>query len=130
MSTCQFPPLLAQTVTRLPAMWETRVRSLGREDPPEKETATQPTPVSMPGKPHGPRSQVGYSPRGRQESARLSDVTSLRGVNTSSRACFLATVLTSVSAELEGDVYTCYNTDRTFPNLQCPKPNSSSLLRS
>ena len=48
---------------------------------------------------------------------RLSDVTSLRGVNTSNTACFLATVLTSVSAELEGDVYTCYNTDRTFPNL-------------
>ena len=32
--------LVAQTVKRLPAMWETRVRSLGWEDLLEKETAT------------------------------------------------------------------------------------------
>ena len=32
--------LVAQTVKRLPAMRETRVRSLGQEDPLEKETAT------------------------------------------------------------------------------------------
>ena len=32
--------LVAQTVKRLPAMWETRVRSLGQEDPLEKEMAT------------------------------------------------------------------------------------------
>ena len=32
--------LLAQTVKNLPAMQETRVRSLGQEDPPEKEMAT------------------------------------------------------------------------------------------
>ena len=32
--------LVAQTVKRLPTMWETRVRSLGQEDPLEKETAT------------------------------------------------------------------------------------------
>ena len=32
--------LLAQTVKRLPAVLETRVQSLGREDPLEKETAT------------------------------------------------------------------------------------------
>ena len=31
--------LVAQTVKRLPAMWETRVRFLGREDPLEKEMA-------------------------------------------------------------------------------------------
>ena len=31
---------MAQTVKRLPAMWETRVRSLGWEDPLEKEMAT------------------------------------------------------------------------------------------
>ena len=29
--------LVAQTVKRLPAVWETQVRSLGREDPLEKE---------------------------------------------------------------------------------------------
>ena len=32
--------LVAQTVKNLPAMWETWVRSLGREDPLEKEMAT------------------------------------------------------------------------------------------
>ena len=32
--------LVAQTVKRLPTMWKTRVQSLGREDPLEKETAT------------------------------------------------------------------------------------------
>ena len=31
--------LVAQTVKRLPAMRETRVRFLGQEDPPEKEMA-------------------------------------------------------------------------------------------
>ena len=32
--------LVAQMVKRLPTMWEIRVRSLGREDPLEKEMAT------------------------------------------------------------------------------------------
>ena len=32
--------LVAQMVKRLRAMWETRVRSLGQEDPLEKEMAT------------------------------------------------------------------------------------------
>ena len=32
--------LAAQMVKHLPAMWETRVRSLGQEDPLEKEMAT------------------------------------------------------------------------------------------
>ena len=32
--------LVAQTVKCLPAMWETQVRSLGREDPLETEMAT------------------------------------------------------------------------------------------
>ena len=31
---------MAHTVKRLPAMWETRVRSLGGEDPLKKEMAT------------------------------------------------------------------------------------------
>ena len=31
---------MTQTVTSLPAMWETRVVSLGQEDPLEKEMAT------------------------------------------------------------------------------------------
>ena len=31
---------MAQTVKSLPEMWETQVRSLGQEDPLEKEMAT------------------------------------------------------------------------------------------
>ena len=31
---------MAQMVKRLPAMWETRVQSLGQEDPLEKDMAT------------------------------------------------------------------------------------------
>ena len=36
----EYDPLVAQTVNNVPAMWETRVQSLGREDPLEKEMAT------------------------------------------------------------------------------------------
>ena len=57
---------MAQTVKRLPAMRETRVQSLGQEDPWRRKW--QPTPVSLPGESHGQRSLVGYSPRGRKES--------------------------------------------------------------
>ena len=57
--------LVAQTVKRLPAMWEAQVRSPGREDPREKETATHS--VLLPRKSHGWRSLVGYSPWGRTE---------------------------------------------------------------
>ena len=39
---------------------ETRVRSLGQEDPLEKAMET--TPVFLPGKSHGRRSMVGYNP--------------------------------------------------------------------
>ena len=48
-------------------MRETRVRSLGREDPLEKRK-WQLTPVLLPGESHGQRSLVGYSPRGGKES--------------------------------------------------------------
>ena len=47
-------------------MRETRVRSLGREDPLEKDMA--PTPVLLPGESHGRRILVGYSPWGPKES--------------------------------------------------------------
>ena len=53
---------MAQRLKCLPAMQETWVRSLGWEDPLEKET-----PVFLPGESHGWRSLVGYSPRGRKE---------------------------------------------------------------
>ena len=39
-SCCESDSLVAQTVKSLPAMWETRVRSLGWEDPLEKGMAT------------------------------------------------------------------------------------------
>ena len=57
---------VVQLVKNLPAVQETWVRSLGWEDPLEKEM--QPTPVSLPGKSHGQRSLVGCSPRGHKES--------------------------------------------------------------
>ena len=57
--------LVAQMVKHLPTMLETQVRSLGWEDPLEKD---QPTPVLLPGKSHGWRSVVGYSPWGCKES--------------------------------------------------------------
>ena len=47
-------------VKNLPAMWETQVRSLGREDPLEK--GMLPTPVFLLGEFHGQRSLAGYSP--------------------------------------------------------------------
>ena len=50
----------------LPAMQETRVRSLGQEDPLGR--AWQPTPVFWPGESHGQRSLVAYSPCGPKES--------------------------------------------------------------
>ena len=63
----QWASLVAQMVEKLPAMQETGVRSLGREDSLEKGMAT---PVFLPGEFHGQRSLVGYSPWGRQKSER------------------------------------------------------------
>ena len=57
---------VAQLVKRLPTMQETWVQSLGREDLLEKEM--QPTPGFLPGKSHGRRSLVGYTPWGCKES--------------------------------------------------------------
>ena len=48
--------LVAQTVKRLSTMWETWVRSLGREIPWRRKW--QPTPVLLPRKSHGRRSLV------------------------------------------------------------------------
>ena len=58
--------LVAQRVKHLPTMLETRVRSLGQEDPLEKEMATHSS--TLPRKSHGLRSLVGPSPWGRKES--------------------------------------------------------------
>ena len=58
--------LVAQRVKNMPAMQETWIRSLGLEDPLEKEM--QPTPVFLLVESHRQRSLVGYSPWGRKES--------------------------------------------------------------
>ena len=61
--------LMVKIPTAMQKIW---VRSWGQEDPLEKETL--PTPVSLPGKFHGQRSSVGYSPWGCKESDRTEQV--------------------------------------------------------
>ena len=56
---------MAQTIKRLPAMWETQVQSWVRKIPCRR--AWQPIPVLLSGKSHGLRSLVGYSPWGLKE---------------------------------------------------------------
>ena len=51
---------VAQMVKKLPAIQETQVHPMGREDPLEKEM--KPTSVHSLGEFHGQRSLVGYSP--------------------------------------------------------------------
>ena len=58
---------MAQRVKHLPAIQETRVRSLVQEDPPEKEMATYSSVLAW----NGWRSLVGYSPQGRKESDKI-----------------------------------------------------------
>ena len=67
--------LLLPSTKRLPAMQETWVRSLSREDPMGRNW--QPTPVLLPRKFHGWRSLVGYSPWGRKESDTTEQLRSL-----------------------------------------------------
>ena len=76
------------TVVRnnLPAIQETPVRSLGREDPLARKWRL--TPVFLPGKSHGRRSLEGYSPRGHKEldtTERLNTHTQLVGDLTGGR---------------------------------------------
>ena len=53
---------MAQRLKRLPSMWETWVRSQGREDPLEKEMVTHSSVLAW--KSQGQRSLAGYSPWG------------------------------------------------------------------
>ena len=57
--------MVAQMVNSLPAVQETLVYSLGREDPLEKEMATHCHILAW--RIHGQRSLVGYSPWGHKE---------------------------------------------------------------
>ena len=58
---------MARTVKRLPAMWETQVRSLGLGRSPGEGNGS-PLQYSCLEKSHGQRSLVGYSPWGPKES--------------------------------------------------------------
>ena len=58
--------LMAQMVKSLPAAWKTGVQSLGWKDTPWRRK-WQPTPVFLPGKSHGWKSLVDYSPWGPKE---------------------------------------------------------------
>ena len=58
---CSWASLVAQLVKNPPAMWKTRVQSLGWEDSLEKGKGL-PTPVFLPGESYGQRSLIGYSP--------------------------------------------------------------------
>ena len=63
---------MAQVVKDVPAFVgdagrRQQVRSLGQEDPLEKEMTTCHFPVLLPGKSHGQRCLGGYSPRGHKE---------------------------------------------------------------
>ena len=57
--------MVAQRLKRLPGMQETGIRSLGREDPLEKEMATRSSTLAW--KSHGQGMLVGYSPWGCKE---------------------------------------------------------------
>ena len=57
---------MTQMIKNPPAMQETWVRSLGREDPLEKEWL--PIPVFLPGESREQRNLEGYSPWGHRES--------------------------------------------------------------
>ena len=65
ISAMVWAPLVAQTVKNLPAVEETRVRSLGWEDPLEKGMATHSSFLSW--RIHGQRSPAGYNPWGPKE---------------------------------------------------------------
>ena len=66
MALTHWTSLVAQMVKHLSTMRETRVQSLGWEDPLEKEMAIHSSILS--GKSHGQRSLEGYRPWGRKES--------------------------------------------------------------
>jgi len=57
--------LVAQMVKNLQAMWETRIRPLGWEDPMEESMATLSS--ILPGETCGQKSLEGYSPWGHKE---------------------------------------------------------------
>ena len=69
------PILVGQTEKNLPAMQETSFRALGQKGTCSRKW--QPTLVVFPGKSHGQRSLVGYSPWGHKESYKAKQHTPL-----------------------------------------------------
>ena len=68
---------MAQTVKNPPAMQETQVQSLSREDPLERGLGTHS--VLLPGEFHGQRSLAGHSLWGHKESDMTEQLTLFRG---------------------------------------------------
>ena len=66
MPNCGWASLVAQSVKNLPAVQESRVQSLEKENPQRRKWQT--IAVSLPGKHHGQRSLAGCSPQGCKES--------------------------------------------------------------
>ena len=92
-------------VKSLPAMQETWVRSLGREDPLEKEMATHSSNVAW-GKSHGWRSLmslVGYRPRGHKES----DTTERLTLSLTQRLPYVSPLLISPQENHSFDICYC-----------------------
>ena len=79
--TCNFP---GSVVKNPSAMQETQVLSLDWEYLLEKEVAT--TPVLLPGKSHGQRSLVGYSPWVAKSQTQLRDYTTTMRVTVHSQS--------------------------------------------
>ena len=93
--------LVAQRLKHLPPMQETWVRTLGWEDPLEKEMVT--TPVFLPGESHGVRGLVGYSPQGHKES------------DTTERLHFLSCGMQDLSSPTRDRTHTpCNRSARSF----------------
>ena len=65
--------LIPHMVKNLPSMQETRVQSLGWEDPRRREWLS--IPVLLPGEFHGQRSLEGYSPWGHKKSDTTEELT-------------------------------------------------------
>ena len=79
--------LVVQRLKRLPAMWETWFRSLGREDPLENEMATHSSILAWE---ILQRSLAGYSPPVAKSRTRLSDFTFTFTFQSYKRASFVA----------------------------------------
>ena len=93
-------------VKHLSTMRETQVRALGWKDPLEK---WQSTPVLLPGKSHGQRSLIGYSPWGRKES----DMTEQLHFHFPSFSCLLVYFLIGPTPFLGFCIYFVWKTPST-----------------